>query len=438
MRIVDRQDSSLLRIRRRPWTIGVAVVIAALSLVLTACSSSKSSGGSGGASSVSGGSSAAAPKGDIKIMLAGTIQSAAFGFPEAVAGAQAAASAINDAGGIKGQKIVIEQCNDQLDPNVATACGRTAVSDKVAAVVEVETDYIPEMLTALIPAKIPVLADNPGNPPELTGATVFPIGGGSYSIFAALGGALVKDGNCQKVAIVVLNLAATEISGNNIANSVKQAGGTVTGIQDVSPTLPNYSSVVATAIQQGAQCIAQVLGPAQAVQLVTAIKTSSSPHMIMGGAAGDFTPDSFAPLASTLEGGIATSVTNLLPESEVNGAAVDSYKPFYADMSKYQSKATVDSESLMGWQGVTLFAEAAKHVDTVTAANILKAMGDVDNFTLSGVPNPVSYKTPNKDPKMARVFDTNVLVYKIQDGKYVLQPGGIDIQDALSTFLAKS
>ena len=79
MRIVDRQDSSLLRIRRRRWTVGVAVVIAAL--VLTACSSSKGSGGSTGGSSGSAGSSAPAAKGDIKIMLAGTIQSQAFGFP---------------------------------------------------------------------------------------------------------------------------------------------------------------------------------------------------------------------------------------------------------------------------------------------------------------------------------------------------------------------
>ena len=91
-----------------------------------------------------------------------------------------------------------------------------------------------------------------------------------------------------------------------------------------------------------------------------------------------------------------------------------------------------------GWQGVTLFAEAAKHVSSVTAPNILKAMSEVDNFTLAGMPNPVSFTTPNKDPKMARVFDTNVLVYKIQGGKYVLQPGSIDIQDTLSGFLAKS
>jgi ABC-type branched-subunit amino acid transport system substrate-binding protein len=436
MRIVDRQYSQLLRNRWRRWTVGIAVVIAAL--VLTACSSSKSSGGSTGGSSGSAGSSAPAAKGDIKIMLAGTIQSQAFGFPETINGAQAAASAINAAGGINGQKIDIEQCNDQLDPNVATACGRTAVSDKVAAVVEVETDYIPEQLTALTPAHIAVLADNPGNPQELTGSNVFPIGGGSYAVFAATGEALVKDANCQKVAVVVLNLAAVEISGNNIANSVKQAGGTVTGIQDVSPTLPSFSSVVATAIQQGAQCIASVMGGAQNVELINAVKTSSKPDLTLAGTLSDLTDDQFNSLAPNAEGSIQLSVTNQLPQTQVAGDPVASFKPFTDDMAKYEASAPLDMSSLQGWQGVTLFAEAAKHVSSVTAPNILKAMSDIDNFTLAGVPNPVSFTTPNKDPKMARVFDTNVLVYKIQGGKYVLQPGSIDIQDTLSGFLAKS
>ncbi len=167
---------------------------------------------------------------------------------------------MNASGGIGGRKIEIVQCNDQLSPTVAASCGRTAVSDGVAAVIEVESGYEPNTLAYLYPAGIPLLADNPSGPTELSDSDVFPIGAGSYGSFAGAGPALVKYGNCHKMAIVVLNLAATEISGNNIAYSFKQAGGTVVGIQAVSPTLPDYSTVVQTAIQQGADCISQVMG----------------------------------------------------------------------------------------------------------------------------------------------------------------------------------
>jgi len=54
--------------------------------------------------------------------------------PEAVGDAKAAAKAINDAGGVKGRPIEIEQCDEKGVPTAATACARKAVADKVDAV----------------------------------------------------------------------------------------------------------------------------------------------------------------------------------------------------------------------------------------------------------------------------------------------------------------
>ena len=70
----------------------------------------------------------------VKVMVTGTFESQAFNFPESVDGAQAAAKAVNDAGGIRGHKLEIVVCNDQFDPNVAKKCARDAVTQKVAAV----------------------------------------------------------------------------------------------------------------------------------------------------------------------------------------------------------------------------------------------------------------------------------------------------------------
>jgi len=399
----------------RLLALGGAVVLAA-----GACGSSKSSSSSG------------AP---IKVMLAGTISSQAFSFPETVSGAQAAIAALNSSGGLNGHKIETVSCNDQLDPNVAAQCGRQAVSDQVSAVIEVETDYAPEMLQSLTPAHIPLLGNLPGNPVELTSSNVFTLGGGSYALFSGLGTAMVKVGHCQKTAVVVLNLAATELSGRNIRTAVELAGGKVTGIQAVSPTLPSYASVVTTAIDQGADCIANVLGPAQVTALVEAMHTSSKPNMILGSAAGDITPQGFQSMRNSLTGDIFSSVQYLEPSADTSGHPAGVLSAFESDMKKYEPNALVDSESLAGWQAMTIFIHAARTVSHYDAATMLGALSKVHGLQLSGMPVPVSYDTPNPNPKMARVTDPYVITYQIENGDYHLLPGKIDISKPLGQFL---
>lgn len=408
--------------------VRVAGVTALLVTTLGAC------GGGSTASSSSG--KAGAP---INVALIGTIQSEAFGFPEAVKAAQAMADTVNASGGIHGHKIEIIQCNDQLQPNVAANCGRTAVSDHVSAVIEVETDYAPEVLTALAPAKIPYLGDLPGTPQELTDSNVFTIGGGSYADFSAAGTALVKISHCQKVSIVDLSLAATEVSGRNMKAAIEAAGGTVTNIADVPATLPDYSSIVATAIGDGAQCMATVLGPTQNTALFQAVKSSSKPHMIVTtGAAGDLTPQGFAALKGSMNGDIFASVTYLVPPSEASGNPAGNLAPFLDAMKKYYPGVALDGETLQGWIGMQLFVDAAEKAANFTGPAVLAALDKLHNVTVAGMPVPVSYDNPNPDPKMSRVTDPYVLVYSLENGIYQLQPNKIDIQTGLSKFLSSS
>jgi hypothetical protein len=119
------------------------LVVSAMALAACSSSSSKTSGGttttSGGATTVAPSSGtttpAATPTGaPIKIMQTGTNTSSVFGFPETAAGAQAAAKAINSAGGIGGRPVTIVVCNDQFQSTVAVQCANQAVSSHVSAV----------------------------------------------------------------------------------------------------------------------------------------------------------------------------------------------------------------------------------------------------------------------------------------------------------------
>src|SRR5881397_2765609 len=137
------------------------VAVAALVITAAACGSSSSSKGSSTAPSGSDKQS-----GPIKIMVISTLQSALFGFPEAVDGAKAAVAKVNASGGINGQQVQILSCNDNFDPNTAAACAQKAVSEKVTAVVTGYTSYGANMVSLLEAAKIPWIGSSPGSSVE--------------------------------------------------------------------------------------------------------------------------------------------------------------------------------------------------------------------------------------------------------------------------------
>ena len=101
----------------RPALLGLVAVLAAVAAAVQA----------------NAGSGATSPP--LKLMVIAPVQTPIQNYPDAFAGAQAAADAINKKGGIKGRRIQILTCNTQSNANVAVACAREAVSEGVAAVV---------------------------------------------------------------------------------------------------------------------------------------------------------------------------------------------------------------------------------------------------------------------------------------------------------------
>src|SRR5438132_10914648 len=107
--------------RRLPGLAAVAAVaaVAALTLLSAACGDSSS------------GSAAAAPKSPIKVGVIVPENTQIYNAPDIVTAMRAAAYAENKAGGLDGRKVVVDFCNEQANPNQATACARQMVSDGV-------------------------------------------------------------------------------------------------------------------------------------------------------------------------------------------------------------------------------------------------------------------------------------------------------------------
>src|SRR3984957_18683229 len=146
--------------------------ISALAVILlaagaaTACSSSGNSSGTSSpsvspAAATSAATGSTATGSAIQLMVLNTENGPEANSPEDVAGAQAAAMAINASGGINGHQVKIISCNDQFNPNVAAQCGRTAATDHVVAVVGNKSTNGTVIDPILQQEKIPSVGDQP-------------------------------------------------------------------------------------------------------------------------------------------------------------------------------------------------------------------------------------------------------------------------------------
>ena len=175
--------------RNSPGRVAVASGVLALTLAAAAC------GANGGTSSFAG--LRAAP---IKVMgIGGYTVSDPLAFLET--DLQAAAAAVNRAGGIHGHPLQMLICDDNGDPNKNLACARQAVADHVAAVITTDADTIAG-LPILRAAGIPDISTLGFWNQELTTKTVFPVNGGAPGEAADNAALLVKGARARRIAIV--------------------------------------------------------------------------------------------------------------------------------------------------------------------------------------------------------------------------------------------
>jgi branched-chain amino acid transport system substrate-binding protein len=317
-------------------------------------------------------SSAAAPSGQpIDIMNIGVIQSSQFSAPEMVSGAQAAVKAINSSGGVDGRPLVLQTCNDQADPDIATSCAEKAVQNKDAAVVGTFSISGTQILPVLQSAGMADIADDPISPTEFSAPNSFPVecgtlcdGAGSLKFFKSLGVkdvAIPYEGNSAGQQDMVINNEAA-----------KTLGMKVTGIS-VPPTATDLSTYESETIASSPGGVLLDVGGSQNANFIKGLRSLGSSAKIVTDA--NILPNS---VLKTLG-------------SDANGLYLDSTTPptfssiptavqFRKDMKKYEPAAVQDGVSLNSWVAVELFAKAASGLKTVTPKTMMSAMKSINNL----------------------------------------------------------
>jgi branched-chain amino acid transport system substrate-binding protein len=185
----------MVKHRLRRVTLAAAVI--AIATVSAACSSS---GGKSGTTSTSGGTSsrpsssqtAAAPTGTpIKIGVAAAQTGVAASlFKDAADVTKAWASAVNAAGGIAGHPVSIDLLDTKSDPATGLADVKQLISDKVSALMIMDTNSEAQAAPAITASNIPVLG---------TGYTPLLFAGTTPNVYAPQ--MTILDGDTASIAI---------------------------------------------------------------------------------------------------------------------------------------------------------------------------------------------------------------------------------------------
>lgn len=382
--------------RRRAGAASVVV----LSLVsLTACGEDSSDGNGSSDDSV------------YRLMTIGPLTASAAlptPFAEIATGAEAAAKAINEKGGVNGRQISVEACDSKGDPNTATQCALKAVKEGYVAVVgsfDLKGDYI----SVLERAGIPVLAPF-ARGVELSNPAAYPVNGGTVTLLAGEISLLASKG-ARDVQFVA---AGTAADGAGLAGLWGPVLPNFDGLSaDLIPLPPDAIDLAAIA-EKAAQGDAVGIGlqAAQFVPFITALRQSGDVKYIACDT-NSLDQSVAEALGPSADGILAPS--SVLPSTTEGNDAVDAYN---AAMNAVDPAALKNDFSTAAYLGVNLFAQAADGLSEVTPKALKERLDSGEIFDLGLVP-PISFDKPSTViDGVTRLFNTSVVYTEFKDGAF--------------------
>jgi ABC-type branched-subunit amino acid transport system substrate-binding protein len=363
----------------RPWSLLPAVAaVAALSLLSAGC---------GGASSGSGTSASKAP---IKIGVIVPENTQIYNAPDIVTAMRAAAYAENKAGGLNGRKIVVDFCNEEANPNQATACARQMVSDGVVA-----TDYTlsvsqagPQIDAILQAAGIPQVMEGAITPAEYTSPDNYIGFPGLPYEYACAEQLLAAKGHHRLFVFVDEGSTgqATIAAAKTIAPKV---GLTVVGSATIPFTAADYAPFIADVQAAKADAVLFSVAENQAEALITTAHSQGSDVTFATN------QEEIGPTALTTLGSKATGLLVCSGTPPLTGAGqVPGVQTYINQVNAYHAAtgdpaatpSTMRNNAMVAWVGMQAIFAIGKGIPGLTASSLKQALETVKDVKLPIVP----------------------------------------------------
>jgi branched-chain amino acid transport system substrate-binding protein len=332
---------------------------------------------------------------------------------------QAAASAVNRAGGIHGHPLDMLVCDDNGDPNKNLACSRQAVQDHVAAVITTDPDTIAG-LPLLEAAGIPDISTLGFWNQELTSKHVFIINGGAPGEAADNAALLVKGAHARRIAIVYADQPDGLQAEQAAASALKRLGiASVRGVPMDEHSTTDPSPVVIRSTEGGIQAVLLILAYDAADRYLRAAYRLHISHVTFGSDEDTFPPSVIRDLGAEANGTLV--VASSIPLTMTSQPAV---REFFKEMRPYRgftlSNWTIPNIGVDNYTAVRLFAQVAKTVPAVTAQTMEAALSKAQDVQAGGMSAPLQFVHPVKGyPGITRIFNDKVLLMRIENGKLV-------------------
>jgi ABC-type branched-subunit amino acid transport system substrate-binding protein len=339
----------------------------------------------------------------------GVFNSPNVSLPDAEAAMTAAVDSINANGGVNGHKLTLDLCDDKFDPNLASTCARTAVSNHDVAVVSAFSAFTPQIVPILAAAGIPFINEGPAAPIDFTSPDEFPLSGGTPVAYASVGQELVEAG-CKKVGAVVDGTTVNEQAAVWLEKGVKSKGASYVSVQ-VSDSAVDFTSPVAQLESDGAQCLVPDTPPPFGAKIVTAVEQSGK-KLPIGAVSAEFSDQTLKTLGSQADGLIMTQQEHR-PADPV--PAVTAMKNA---MAKYTpSTPATDPFSSGAWAAVNVTASIIGQIQgAVTAASVLSAAKATTAVNSAGMLGNFSFAAAAPAPALPRVKNFEYLTWKVNNG----------------------
>jgi ABC-type branched-subunit amino acid transport system substrate-binding protein len=314
----------------------------------------------------------------------------AINFPDIVSGVKGAILSINKHGGIRGHKVVLEECNEGNSETIGVACARKLVADGIVADISSQSVYAEDEIGAIFQkAGIPQIGDNDlanwANQPN-----AFLLFYDSTNLTEAAFARLCRDAGDTKLDIPYLNFGPAGQILPDIEAGAKKEGVKVVATQPVPDTQTDFTTVVSQGLAAGANCFGGVILDYQYEGILNALHSLGSKAKVVI-SAGNFDPQDFK-TAGALADQILVAAQYPVP---TDTAQFPVFKQFQADMKAElaagdknapYNESTARDNAINGWFAAEAFAkvEDASKLP-LTRAGILKALKAVKNLNL-GLP----------------------------------------------------
>jgi ABC-type branched-subunit amino acid transport system substrate-binding protein len=352
--------------------------------------------------------------------------------PEQFSVMNARINALNAAGGVNGNKVVLEACDEKGDPNIAQTCARKFVSDKVAAVVGDISLFGAQYGPILQQAGIPRLGSYAVSQSELLSPNEYLVSGGAIVMME---GALLhaKTSGAKSVYDLGSPVEGGAAMLSLLHNYATQIGLGWKGNTDIPLNAADVTSYVTNANKSGADTVLVTFGPSQTQQVLqSAVQLGAKWHLA---ALADVINKNVIKAAGNSD--FVTSAYLASPYPPVTDNDIPAIKQYNAEMDA--ALAAGDKNAVASkrapvfpeWLAAYAFGQVAKTITgPITAESMTKALNTVQNVDLAGAIPPW---TPSKSGGMlARVSNPYgwFVKYDAQGNETLAAPAAVDIMNA--------